>query len=626
MFRVVLVNAPFTTVRLPSLALTQLKARLRDRLAGRVEVEIAYLNHDFAAWVGVETYETIATDTDVYHTGFGDWLFRQIAFPETADNRDEYLRRYYRRADRKQEAVAPALARRDELSAFVDAMIARYRLDEAALVGFSAVFAQTVPSIAIARRIKERSPRVITAVGGACCEAEMGQELARQIPWFDYVFSGEALVSFPSVVESLVEGRRDEHSIAGVFTRRRVALPIANAPSPLVGEPLSIDEVVHPDYDDFLASYRDKVDAGGRRPPALLFETSRGCWWGEIQHCTFCGLNGSTMAHREMSAPKALEMLSRLFQRYPEIAFYQAVDNILPLRYLREVLPNVRAPRDVVLYYEVKSNMDDDDVRAVAAGHVRALQPGIESISTASLKRMQKGVNAFQNIRFLASCRMHGVAPKWNFIIGFPGEPESIYEKYVRDIPLLSHLPPPTDVSTVRFDRFSPYHARAAEHGLDLVPFEFYRLIYPFDDVALRNIAYHFVHRDPAYYVPIARWQRRLQPLVDAWQARRTGADGQVAADLFRDGAAIYDTRSGTVVVHELEPGVADLLDELRTPRTLDRVGARGRELSWLRERGLVFEEDGRVMSLVFPRKPEPPSWDRERLRDYGIPPYLLTP
>ena len=26
----------------------------------------------------------------------------------------------------------------------------------------------------------------------------------------------------------------------------------------------------------------------------ILFESARGCWWGEKQHCTFCGLNGSS--------------------------------------------------------------------------------------------------------------------------------------------------------------------------------------------------------------------------------------------------------------------------------------------------------------------------------------------
>lgn len=30
----------------------------------------------------------------------------------------------------------------------------------------------------------------------------------------------------------------------------------------------------------------------------LLYEASLGCWWGEKHHCTFCGLNGTTMKFR----------------------------------------------------------------------------------------------------------------------------------------------------------------------------------------------------------------------------------------------------------------------------------------------------------------------------------------
>ena len=46
--------------------------------------------------------------------------------------------------------------------------------------------------------------------------------------------------------------------------------------------------------------------------PTLLFETSRGCWWGAKSHCTFCGLNGETMAFRSKSPRRALDELEQL--------------------------------------------------------------------------------------------------------------------------------------------------------------------------------------------------------------------------------------------------------------------------------------------------------------------------
>ena len=57
-----------------------------------------------------------------------------------------------------------------------------------------------------------------------------------------------------------------------------------------------------PDFDDYFGaaqapSYCDTV-------VRLSAESSRGCWWGAKSHCTFCGLNGGTMAFRAKSAER----------------------------------------------------------------------------------------------------------------------------------------------------------------------------------------------------------------------------------------------------------------------------------------------------------------------------------
>jgi ribosomal peptide maturation radical SAM protein 1 len=634
--RISLINPPFATVRLPSLGLTQLKARLRALYGARVDVEVLYLNHDFAAFLGIDIYEEIANSIDIYHTGFGDWYFRQLAFPDLPDNRDAYFKRHYRHQSKAREVVTRALARRDEIGAFLNQWIETHRLHEADVVGSTALFAQTVAAIAIARHVKAANPRARTVLGGACCEGVMGRELALRVADVDYVFSGGALVSFPAFVGAALDGTLDHARIPGVLSRRgpRRLDTVGDCAGEL-GEELDIDDVIEPDYDDYLASFQRKVAREGSTP-ALLFETSRGCWWGEIQHCTFCGLNGLTMRHREMSADKAVAHLQSLFRRYPDVTYFQAVDNILPHGYLKTVLPRLDTPPRTTIYYEVKSNMDDADVRTLAQSGVRMLQPGIESINTSILKLMKKGVTAFQNIRFLGYCRLHGIAPKWNFLIGFPGESEAVYPKYLADLPLLHHLPPPDDVAPVRFDRYSPYHARAGEYALKLRPFDYYGFVYPYDAAALKNLAYHFVHDDPRFYVPIARWQKKIQACIDTWHARWSGADGQPRAQLHLErtarGAVVHDTRAGAAVEHLLDDAAERVLAALARPRSIDALAASlpdldvAREVTQLRARGLLFEEDGRYLSVVLSREPAQLTWDRDDLWSYGnLPAYLFT-
>lgn len=121
-----------------------------------------------------------------------------------------------------------------------------------------------------------------------------------------------------------------------------------NTLHPVVGKSgteLNINETVPLDYDEFLES----IAIWGQIRPTLLFETSRGCWWGERAHCTFCGLNGLTMKYRSKSADVAMSQFGSLFRyagRLPYLRL-QCVDNIMPREYVKEVLPYLDVPENV---------------------------------------------------------------------------------------------------------------------------------------------------------------------------------------------------------------------------------------------------------------------------------------
>jgi magnesium-protoporphyrin IX monomethyl ester (oxidative) cyclase len=285
------------------------------------------------------------------------------------------------------------------------------------------MFGQTVAGIAFARRIKTANPNVVTLLGGPALEAPMGPALAKEVDCIDYVFSGAALVSLPELVSAILDGDEGRcHRIPGVTPRRRSALRVAaEGCAESTGPELDISVPVPLDYDDFLASLARNFGEAVR--PILTFETSRGCWWGAIRHCTFCGLNGPSMASREMSPDQALAQFEMLFARYPQVKHFVAVDNILPLAYLKDVLPRLRPPPGVTIFYEVKPNMDEEDVRTLAASGVRVVQPGIEALDSSTLKRINKGVSAFQNIRFLKYCRQHGWHPIGTSSSDFPESP-----------------------------------------------------------------------------------------------------------------------------------------------------------------------------------------------------------
>lgn len=620
MYTVALINAPFASLRLPSLALTQLKHVVDVRFGDAVATDILYLNHDFARQMGVELYQHIAVDMEAPYNGFGDWFFRQVAFPDLPDNTEIYFQRYFPRRTPQQRALRQRIEEaRQTLGVALDELIDRHRLDARDLVGFTSMFSQNVACFALARRIRARNPQALIVMGGANCETPMGEEIVKNVENVDYVFSGCALKSFPDFIQATLDGdlqRRGQ--IPGVFGKPS-RLALLNGGGGTVGDELPLDEPVALDYQPFLDSLeRNFPDAGIE--PILLFETSRGCWWGQRAHCTFCGLNGQSMTYRAMSADKALDLIRSLFAYSSKVSRLQCVDNIMPRNYPKDVFAHLDTPAHMKIFYEVKADLSEDDLQILSKARVREVQPGIEALATSTLKLMKKGTTVFQNLRFLANCVTRDIFPCWSLLVGFPGEGAEVYRKYVADIPRLVHLPPPSGVYPVRPDRYSPYQVRAAEFGMDLHPADFYELVYPFSKASLENLAYFF--RDynfgADYFTVMVEWFDAVREQVEAWRARWNRQDHALPPMLYleeSDGIVwVNDSRSGPAVRHPIGDAARDLLLALSRPRSrADALASLGRsaadpeaELAALERAGLVFQEGDHVMSLVFAAKP---SW-----------------
>lgn len=619
MYKIALINMPFATVSMPSIALTQLKSVVEKRFPGQVEAQIHYWNHDFAQYLGLGLYRDVSDSLEANMCGLGDWFFRDVAFPGMPDNTEEYFTRYFPQRDERFEIGKRALlTKRKSLDSFLSRLIARYRLADCDLVGLTSMFSQNLGCFALARKLKEKKPGIVTVLGGANCEAPMGAQIAAHVDAIDFVFSGPGLASFPELVGYLLSGEEEpRHKIQGVFSRQNVATREKTGFS-AIGPELDIDTEVDLDYEPFLQNFaRNFADADVE--PVLLFETSRGCWWGERSHCTFCGLNGGTMKYRAMDAERAVSEMTRIFDEYGDrCSRYQSVDNILPRNYLKDVFPKLTPPPHISMFYEVKADLKRHEMEILAKARVVELQPGIESLNTGTLKLMRKGTTSFQNLAFLKYCVLYGVKPHWNLLIGFPGEEKDVYEKYVEDIPSLYHLPPPSGAFPVRFDRFSPYFTQQQSYGLDLHPSDFYRFLYPFEEEVMAEMIYYFVDHNYAsrYLSTMSVYRDKIQAEVERWHERWGARDGLLSPTLRLDPEnpqVVLDTRYGNEVRHDLGKTGSAALAYLSLPKRVGDLGeylARevgdesvdaGGLLADLKERRLVFEEREMFLSVLLP-------------------------
>ena len=610
--RVALVNMPFTTSRSPSVQLGLLQATL-----GRAGIPATswYFNLELAHQLGWQRYEILCNDRTLL---LGEWLFARAAFgPEAPPGRD-YLDRF---AAELAEPLA-ALAGTEEdlldlrervLPAFVDACADR--LDPTAwdVVGFSSIFEQNCAALALARRLKERAPALVTVFGGANFEDEMGLEYVRALPWVDHAVIGEGDVVFPAFLWDLAAGR-DPGARPGVASRN------ADGSARFTGRAAPVtdlDGCPEPDYDPFFrraAELGMPEDVDGRAI-SLPFETARGCWWGAKHHCTFCGLNGMGMAFRSKSPARALAGIESLAERY---ARYQlvAVDNIMDLSYVDGVFGELeRGRRDYTFFYETKANLSHQQLGRLARGGVRHLQPGIESLSTAVLKLMRKGTTALQNVRLLKWGRYFEVSMHWNVLVGFPGERAEDYRRQLALMRLIPHLQPPESVGRIWLERFSPFYTQRDELGItDVRPEPAYAHVYP-GRLDHDRIAYFFQYDAPDALPPDAH--RELGAYVEEWNAAWTG--GAAPFLVSQRGAGrltVTDGRHGRTRVHTFGE-VAALAYEACTPtlrgaaRVAEHVRAAGHDdagvpaaLAEFVELGLMVEEDGHHLALAVPVNP----------------------
>ena len=619
---VLLVSMPFGPLMSPSLGLSLLQPQLAARgLTCRSE----YFTLGFGERIGEALYSKITSQNRTMARAFvGEWIFSHALFDwdEAQDARyvndvllkpPAWLGRNPTRPPSRGDLKAIHKAR-TEAAAFVDACADRVAELRPKILGLTTVFQQHLASLALAKRIKERFPETFIVMGGANCEATMGVETVRQFNYVDAVVSGEADLVFAELAVRVVRGESIE-GIKGVITQASAAAPLGAGPAPTAAGVMDLDALPYPDYADFFAQF--EASAFGKKwQPSVFVETSRGCWWGERMHCTFCGLNGATMAYRSKSAPRALAELTHLATAHPGCDI-QVVDNILDLKYFKTLLPELAERKlNVSLFYETKSNLKKDQVRLLRDAGVLTIQPGIESFSDRVLKQMKKGVSGLQNVQLLKWCKEMGIHPIWNFLIGFPREqPEDYFE--MADISVLvCHLPRPSGVSVIRLDRFSPNFNEAGQLGFTkLRPLPFYEFLYDLPEAARHNLAYYFAYD---YKVPqdVARYADPLVKSVHAWKTTWKHAE-LVSVDL-DDRLFLFDTRPRAKAPFSMLTGEDRALyltcDAITDASALDSASA-GR-LKTIASSGLMLNEGAKYLSLAVPIGDyQPPPEAMKRLR-----------
>ncbi|KTD25410.1 bacteriocin maturation radical SAM protein 1 [Legionella lansingensis] len=597
----VLVVPPFYSVARPNLAVSLLKSVL---IKAGIPCIIEYSNFRFAQFMGIQDFLTIA-DTLFPELLIGDWIFAEAAFGSIVDKDVEGYANIIRALIQKEGGTPPKnlenwlKVTRNKANEFVKAESQRLATLRPLAFGFTIAVQQTVSAIALASKIKRIIP-VPTIAGGPNCEGVMGKQLWEICDAFDYVCLGEG--------EAVIQ-------VAAMQIKGNELAPIPGCLTPYEKNNKSSNRVIKAPYtclNDLPApDFGDYFQAINQFPyriePALVMESSRGCWWGVKSQCTFCGLSKETIAWREKDAEKTLAEIEEVVNTYGNYPILMA-DLIFPYTYYSTFLPKVKKDNQPRLFYEIKANISQEKMLQLYEAGVRWLLPGIESLSSPALLLMKKGTKAAQNVAILKWAIDYGLSVSWNFIMGFPGEKDEWYHDIISKIASLHHLQPPMSVGDIHLDRYSPLFSNPQLGARKIGPTKAYQKVYPWPKQVLNNIACYF-DMEPIENGCQALTKKLLKNEFNNWRnawssGQRPFLEGTYNNDKSR--LFIKDTRAIALQNHyELSSEATTLIKSAEKPISLNsfmkRINnpERSKAFMELKENKLLFIEDNHLISLI---------------------------
>jgi len=508
--KVALVNMPFSHSKYPSIQLGTLSALLKSK---GIPVDCHHLNVHFAHKIGVPLYEMICEKRAL----FGEWIFSYLLFRDNP-KRADYPRLFKPVFEQVAKESGHPTSFFEDMAAgtapqFLTWALTAIDWGQYKIVGFTSTFDQNVASLTMAKLIKDLYSDVTIVFGGANYDGEMGLEYFRAFPFIDHVVVGEGEEVFPELVRYIL-AENGGTVPSGVTYREGAA--ISFTPNHSLFSDFA--KTGPPDYDDYYHLLAELGEAAQGLDRILLYEGSRGCWWGEKHHCTFCGLNAQSMKFRAKSSEQAAQEMAYLSSRY-DTARFRLVDNIIDMKYIESLFGRFAADHcDLDVFIETKSNLQKSQIRTLAAGGVKCMQPGLESLSMNQLQLMDKGVTPMQNIICLKWSAYYRIAVSWNILLGFPGETNEDYRRQIDLIPSLFHLHPPEGTGKFWLQRFSPYYTKPHEYGVRITgPWAAYEHVYDARQVDVKKIAYDFEYELDNWNVDPQVYQK-LVDLVHEWQ------------------------------------------------------------------------------------------------------------
>ena len=597
---VLLVAMPFAGTAIPSIQLPILEGYLKER---NVEISTKHIYLKAAEIYGLNNYNClISSPNDSYNA---QMFFSKFIFPEHWNKTKENFKKFFNDKIKNNEiSFEEYLQLTDN---FFNWTIENIDWKNYDIIGFTLNYGQFLPSLAVAKKIKELDSDKKIILGGSRTINQIGINVLKNFDFIDFIVSGEG----EEALHLLASDFEDYKSIPNLIYRDDKEIKWNRS-----DDFIDLDTLPFFSYDQFyqdLSNTSEEIQQYYSLFGRLPIEISRGCWWNK---CSFCNLNLQHKHYREKSVEKIVEEIAFLSDKYKMLNFQIIGNALLKTQYRTLCEKLIELGRDFSFFAEARAGrLKSDDYTLLKKAGFITIQTGIETFSQNYLSKMNKGTRVIDNIASLKFCKENGISNSYNMIINYPNEEKIDFEESKKNIQLIwRYLDPPT-ISYLTVGFGSAIYNNLEKFNIEKIqPNSSDKLLFP-DGLIAEKINYFYSYKRKEK-IQENNWLK----IVEFWKKDREELKKQAVNTkkiidkiifYFKDGGnfiKIYDKRySENVVIYvlnELEREVflscIDVISHQELQQKVPNIEEYQMNdiLNSFEQSGIIFKEDDLYLSL----------------------------
>ncbi|MGF3555203.1 MAG: RiPP maturation radical SAM C-methyltransferase [Thermoplasmatota archaeon] len=596
---ILLISMPYAGTTIPSIQLAVLESYLKER---GINIKTRHLYLKAAEFYGLNNYNFLIYPPNDSYTA--QMVFSKYVFPDHWQKTEDKIKKYFnefilKNIDEQKPFTFENYVQQTDK--FLDWVVENINWHTFDIIGFTLNYGQLLPSLAVAKKIKELYPDKKIIFGGSRTTGLLGKKVLESFSYVDFVVSGDgedALYRLSSDYENYESIPRLMYKKANevIWNESDNVVDINSLPIPCF----------HSFYEELKSVSIDVQQYffyNGRLP----IEISRGCWWNR---CSFCNLNIQHKKYREKTVDKIIQEIQFLSNKYKILDFQIIGNTLLKTEYQNFFEKLKQLGKDFTFFVEARAGqLKSKDYTLMKEAGFTIIQTGIESFSQHYLKKMNKGTRVIDNIAALKFCKENGIINRYNLIIDYPNEETVDFEETKKNIQLFKQYLDPPQICYLRVLFGSPIHRNPEQFNiqqLEYAPVD--KLMYPQEFLEKGfNFVYGFKREKELskndWVQLVEEWKKQRETLELEGIKKQTLVDKLIF--YFVDGGSfvkIYDKRSSEnvmiYILDELERkiflacldviSINDLQKQFSDVPNDQLVGI----LNAFEQNGIVFHED----------------------------------